>query len=85
MIKSWQCFIEHPTINATGKSTYNCEVKSGFLGQIETAKMRGGNLIHKKETLVVSTHGMVKKTSKVPRSEIKKAEQIRKEYFEDEQ
>ena len=39
----------------------------------------------KKETLVVSTHGIVKKTSKVPRSEIKKAEQIRKEYFEDEQ
>ena len=39
----------------------------------------------KKETLVVSTHGIVKKTSKVPGSEIKKAEQIRKEYFEDEQ
>ena len=39
----------------------------------------------KKETLVVSTHGIVKKTSKVPRPEIKKAEQIRKEYFEDEQ
>ena len=39
----------------------------------------------KKETLVVSTHGIVKKTSKVPRSEIKKAEQIMKEYFEDEQ
>ncbi|MCB9292095.1 MAG: type II toxin-antitoxin system RelE/ParE family toxin [Lewinellaceae bacterium] len=39
----------------------------------------------KKETLVVSTHGIVKKTSKVPGAEIKKAEQIRKEYFEDEQ
>ena len=38
----------------------------------------------KKETLVISTHGIVKKTSKVPKSEIKKAEQIRKEYFEDE-
>ena len=30
----------------------------------------------KKETLVVSTHGIVKKTSKVPRSEIKKAERL---------
>ena len=34
------------------------------------------------ETLVISTHGMVKKTGKVPKSEIEKAKQIRKEYFE---
>lgn len=36
----------------------------------------------KTETLVISTHGMVKKTDKVPKAEIEKAKQIRKEYFE---
>ncbi len=35
-----------------------------------------------KETLVISTHGMVKKVDKVPRSEIEKAIKIRSEYFE---
>ncbi len=34
------------------------------------------------ETLVVSTHGIVKKVNKTPKSEIEKAERIRKEYFE---
>lgn len=34
------------------------------------------------ETLVLATHGFVKKTQKTPKSEIKKAEAIRKEYFE---
>lgn len=34
-----------------------------------------------KETLVISTHGIIKKVSKVPKSEIEKAENIRKEYF----
>ncbi len=36
----------------------------------------------KTETLVVSTHGIVKKVSKVPKSDIEKADRIRKEYFE---
>jgi phage-related protein len=36
----------------------------------------------KSETLVVSTHGIVKKVSKVPKADIAKAERIRKEYFE---
>ena len=35
----------------------------------------------KTETLVISTHGMVKKTDKVPKAEIEKAKQIRSEYF----
>jgi len=35
----------------------------------------------KTETLVLSTHGMVKKVSKVPKSEIEKALKIRTEYF----
>lgn len=34
------------------------------------------------ETLVVATHGLVKKTQKTPKSEIKHAQAIRKEYFE---
>ena len=37
----------------------------------------------KTETLVLSTHGMVKKVSKVPKSEIEKALKIRSEYFND--
>lgn len=36
----------------------------------------------RKETLIVATHGMVKKTQKTPRKEIAKAEAIRKNYFE---
>ncbi len=35
------------------------------------------------ETLVVATHGIIKKTQKTPPKEIAKAEAIRKEYFED--
>lgn len=34
------------------------------------------------ETLVISTHGIVKKVDKVPKSEIEKAEKMRQEYFE---
>ena len=34
------------------------------------------------ETLVVATHGFIKKTQKTPRKEINKAEAIRKIYFE---
>ena len=34
------------------------------------------------ETLVVATHGFIKKTQKTPRKEISKAEAIRKIYFE---
>ena len=34
-----------------------------------------------KETLVVATHGILKKTPKAPSKEIKKAEEIRKQYL----
>ena len=37
------------------------------------------------DTLVISTHGFVKKRSKVSDLEIQKAVQIRKKYFEDKQ
>lgn len=36
----------------------------------------------KEKTLVISTHGIVKKTQKTPTKEIKKAEEIRRQYFE---
>lgn len=36
----------------------------------------------KTDTLVISTHGIVKKVSKVPKSEIEKALKIRDDYFE---
>ncbi|MFZ4524193.1 MAG: type II toxin-antitoxin system RelE/ParE family toxin [Chlorobium sp.] len=34
------------------------------------------------ETVVISTHGLIKKTDKTPGGELKKAERIRKLYFE---
>ena len=34
------------------------------------------------ETLIIATHGIVKKTQKTPPKEIAKAEGIRKQYFE---
>ncbi len=36
----------------------------------------------KTETLVIATNGFIKKTKKTPKAEIKKAEQIKKDYFE---
>ena len=35
-----------------------------------------------KQTLVLATHGIIKKTKKTPENEIEKAEQIRLKYFE---
>jgi phage-related protein len=36
----------------------------------------------KAEILVIATNGFIKKTKKTPKAEIKKAEQLRKDYFE---
>jgi phage-related protein len=33
-------------------------------------------------TLVVATHGIIKKTDKIPKAEIEKAKAIMKQYFE---
>lgn len=35
----------------------------------------------KNEALVIATHGIIKKMQKTPKKEIEKAENIRKEYF----
>lgn len=37
----------------------------------------------KQDTIVVSTHGIIKKTDKVPKKEIDKAERLRQQYFND--
>lgn len=37
---------------------------------------------NEEKTLIIATHGIVKKTQKTPSKEIKKAEAIRKLYFE---
>ncbi len=37
---------------------------------------------HNFETLVIATHGVIKKTDKVPKKEIEKARAIMKRYFE---
>lgn len=37
---------------------------------------------NKQETLVIATHGIIKKTGETPEKEIDKAEQIRLKYFE---
>ena len=36
----------------------------------------------REDTLVLATNGFVKKTNKTPKNEIKRAEEIRKEYFQ---
>lgn len=36
----------------------------------------------KTETLVIATHGIIKKTGKIPKAEIDKAKVIMKQYFE---
>jgi phage-related protein len=35
-----------------------------------------------KETLIIATHGILKKTEKTPLKEIRKAEETRRQYFE---
>ena len=37
---------------------------------------------NKEDTLVICTHGIIKKTDKVPSKDIEKAEKVRKYYFE---
>lgn len=35
----------------------------------------------KNDTVVISTHGLIKKTDKIPKSEIEKSERLREKYF----
>jgi phage-related protein len=36
----------------------------------------------KSDTIVISTHGLIKKTGKTPQSDLDKTERLRKKYFE---
>lgn len=36
---------------------------------------------NKGDTVVISTHGLIKKTDKIPKSEIERAEKLREQYF----
>jgi len=36
----------------------------------------------KSETLIIATHGLIKKTDKTPQNELNKAKRMRKNYFE---
>jgi phage-related protein len=36
----------------------------------------------KTDTVVISTHGLIKKTDKIPQSDLDRAERLRKKYFE---
>lgn len=37
----------------------------------------------KEDTVVISTHGLIKKTDKIPKSEIERSEKLREKYFND--
>ncbi len=36
----------------------------------------------KNNTVVIATHGLIKKTDKTPKGDLEKAERLRKKYFE---
>ena len=38
--------------------------------------------LNKSETVVISTHGLIKKTDKTPQADLDKAERLRNKYFE---
>ena len=41
------------------------------------------NKTDKTDAVVISTHGLIKKTDKIPKSEIERAEKLREQYFTD--
>lgn len=56
------------------------ELRSKYLGN-QHRLLAFWDKSNNKNTLVIATHGFIKKTSKVPKNEIQKAENIRSEYF----
>lgn len=57
------------------------EFRSKYLGN-QNRILAFWDKTDKIDTLVLATHGFVKKAQKIPKKEIEKAEIIRKEYFE---
>lgn len=56
------------------------EFRTKFLGK-QIRLLSFWDKTDKKETLVLATNGFFKKSKKTPKSEIQKAERIRKKYF----
>jgi phage-related protein len=56
------------------------EFRSKYLGN-QLRLLAFWDKSNNKNTLVIATHGFIKKTGKVPKNEIQKAENIRSEYF----
>ena len=56
------------------------EFRTKFLGK-QIRVFAFWDKTNKIETLVLATNGFIKKTSKTPKSEIERAERIRREYF----
>lgn len=56
------------------------EFKTKFFGK-QMRVLAFWDKTQKIETLVLATNGFIKKTAKTPKSEIDRAEKIRKEYF----
>ena len=63
-------------VSLFGNNILSLHYKSNKMG---TNKLKV--VLTEEETLVIATHGIVKKTQKTPQKEITKAEEIRKEYF----
>jgi phage-related protein len=58
------------------------ELRTAFAG-LQFRLLAFWDKSNNKETLVIATHGFIKKTDKVPRIEIKRAEKLREKYFLD--
>ena len=56
------------------------EFRSKYLGS-QNRLLAFWDKSNSRNTLVIATNGCIKKTSKVPGTEIQKAEKIRREYF----
>jgi len=57
------------------------EFRSNYLGN-QNRLLAFWDKTDKTETLVLATHGFIKKDQKVPQKEIDRAERIRQQYFE---
>ena len=57
------------------------EFRSKYLGN-QNRLLAFWDKSNNRNKFVIATHGFIKKTSKVPKNEIQKAEKIRSEYFE---
>jgi phage-related protein len=60
------------------------EFRTKFVGQ-QIRLLAFWDKSDNKETLVIATHGFIKKVDKVPQNEIERAKRIKNEYFRNKQ